>query len=116
MKRCNNCEQVKHTNAFRKNEWVCRKCRSEERHTLRLKTQYDITPAEVARRLKTQEHACAICQEPFVENEQPLVDHDHATGKVRGLLCHHCNTGIGLLRDNPKLLYRAARYLHAGGT
>ena len=116
MKRCNNCEQIKHPNAFRKSEWVCRKCRSEERHEQRLHKQYNITPAEVAQRLEQQAHACAICQDPFEASEQPMVDHDHVTGKVRGLLCHHCNTGIGMMRDNPKLLYRAARYIHAKGT
>ena len=115
MKLCNGpCGLVKHHNAFRKNEWVCRKCRSEQRHAQRLKANYDITPAEVEQRLKQQGHACAICREPF--EDAPMVDHDHKTGNVRGLLCHHCNTGIGLMRDDPKLLYRAAKYIHAGGT
>lgn len=115
MKLCNGpCKTIKHNNAFRDSEWVCRKCRSEQRHTLRLKANYDITPREVDQRLKDQDNACAICQQPF--EDKPMVDHDHKSGKVRGLLCHHCNTGIGLMRDDPKLLYRAARYIHAGGT
>ncbi len=39
------------------------------------------------------------------------IDHDHATGKVRGLLCHNCNVAIGLMKDNTDLLKKAAEYL-----
>lgn len=41
------------------------------------------------------------------------LDHDHASGAVRGLLCSACNTGMGLLGDNPNLLRIAAQYLEA---
>lgn len=52
---------------------------------------------------------CAICGQPFVKT--PQADHDHATGQVRGLLCGNCNSGLGLLQDNPELLRAAANYL-----
>ncbi len=46
------------------------------------------------------------------EQVKPLcVDHNHETGNVRKLLCHHCNRALGLLQDNPHLLARAADYL-----
>lgn len=50
---------------------------------------------------------CAICQEPL----PLLLDHDHQTDRVRGLLCSLCNSGIGFLRDRLDLLQRAAQYL-----
>lgn len=57
-----------------------------------------------------QDDACAICRDPFATT--PHIDHDHETGTVRGLLCANCNTGIGKLKDDPKVLLAAAAYLN----
>lgn len=62
--------------------------------------------------LLTQNNACAICKIDASSDIRALrVDHDHITKKVRGLLCHRCNTGIGLLRENPETLKAAIEYL-----
>lgn len=53
---------------------------------------------------------CSICQKPEC-NIKLAVDHDHETGKVRGLLCKRCNMAIGLLDDDPHVVTRAALYL-----
>jgi hypothetical protein len=50
---------------------------------------------------------CAICG----ATERLRVDHDHATGKVRGILCHHCNVGLGHFKDKIELLEKAKEYL-----
>lgn len=59
--------------------------------------------------IKATTKECVICG-----SDEPLVvDHDHVTGKVRGMLCNHCNRGLGHFRDDPMLLEFAAQYLYA---
>lgn len=62
-----------------------------------------------------QGNVCAVCKEPF--DGYVAVDHDHTTGKVRGLLHRRCNTMVGMARDNYMTLDSAARYVErtAGG-
>jgi hypothetical protein len=63
--------------------------------------------------LATQNGCCAICLDAAGDGGAGLnVDHDHDTGKVRGLLCHHCNIGLGHLRDQ-RVLAAAIAYLEA---
>jgi hypothetical protein len=83
-----------------------------------LKANFGMTPEDYDRILVAQNHVCAICHKPETkfDSRQGVVrrlsvDHDHATGRVRGLLCHHCNNGIGHLREDPKLLRAAIAYL-----
>lgn len=54
---------------------------------------------------------CAICQVQPRLSDALVVDHNHATGETRGLLCSSCNTGIGHLGDHPEILRAALRYL-----
>lgn len=58
--------------------------------------------------LRAQEGECAICHDTMVT---PHTDHNHQTGKVRGLLCPSCNLAIGKLGDDPNVLISAAAYL-----
>ena len=58
--------------------------------------------------LAAQEGRCAICNNPA-----KCVDHDHATGKVRGILCAGCNRALGFMFDKPALLRRGAEYLES---
>lgn len=82
----------------------------------RLFHKFRITQEEYDAILKAQKGKCAICKRPPHDYRKgvllPLsVDHDHKTGKVRGLLCKRCNTAIGLLDDNLTLVKRAVVYL-----
>lgn len=55
-----------------------------------------------------QQAQCAICGMVFGEE---VIDHDHITNKLRGLLCSNCNTGIGMLKDSSELCLKASEYL-----
>lgn len=79
--------------------------------------RYGITQEGYEQMLAAQDHACAICEAPTWQHQKRLhVDHDHATGAVRGLLCSTCNMALGGFRDSPELLGRALQYLTQAGT
>lgn len=68
---------------------------------------YGLEPEDYDRMMTEQEGICAICR-----TRRPTdVDHDHDTGEVRGLLCKHCNRGLGGFQDDPDVLQRAINYL-----
>jgi Recombination endonuclease VII len=73
-----------------------------------LRRFYDMSPEEYQSLLYKQKGCCAICGSLM---DGPRVDHDHQSGKVRGLLCHQCNVVLGLMRENPDRLRNAAEYL-----
>jgi len=76
------------------------------------KRKYGITLSDYNKLLKQQNNRCNICSIHESElNTRLCVDHSHVTGTIRGLLCHNCNRGIGLLQDDYLLLEVAARYL-----
>lgn len=78
-----------------------------------LKRKYDITPEQYDELLVSQNGVCAICARPPADPRGYAmhVDHDHATGTVRGILCGRCNRGIGQFDDDPVVLAAAVDYL-----
>ncbi len=84
-----------------------------------LKSKYGMTPADFDNMLEGQKWLCAICGTLLVINavghrnqkDSACLDHDHATGKVRKILCFRCNLGIGHFGDNIELLKLAIAYL-----
>jgi hypothetical protein len=58
--------------------------------------------------LEIQDTKCEICKEDLL---QPHIDHNHTTGKVRSLICHHCNILIGMSKENINILNNAIQYL-----
>jgi hypothetical protein len=78
------------------------------------KRKYGISPTDYAALLDRQGGLCAICKGSASgrkDSSELCVDHDHTTNQIRGLLCHSCNRGIGMLRDDPDIIQRAADYL-----
>lgn len=76
-------------------------------------TRYGITVEQYAEMLASQGGKCLLCEAREADSlkRRLHVDHDHDTGKVRGLLCSSCNIGIGKFCDNPERLRKAADYL-----
>lgn len=88
------------------------RARNPERVRARDLAKYGLTPAEYDRILATQGGGCACCgSKKNKSGRRMFVDHDHSTGAVRGLLCHHCNAGIGHLGDTLEGVKRAVAYL-----
>lgn len=132
MKTCSKCKQEKPVNLYGKNRkakdglhsW-CKPCLAENAKTperkaskakWKLKARYGITVEQYEHMLNKQEYRCCICGIHNDDLSDSLcVDHDHNTGEVRGLLCRPCNLAIGNMRDNPRLLKKAAEYLEDRG-
>ena len=76
-----------------------------------LKHNYKITLAEYEAMYESQNGKCAICLDELIHRPTPNVDHDHATGKVRGILCPNCNSGLANFKDSLASLHSAIEYL-----
>ena len=128
---CKRCEQHTRPSAMSTGSpHLCKKCRTAatrewaernpsawERHLRKslLKRRYGITIEEADALLEQQHGRCAICgvAEGDSRGFRLHIDHNHATGVVRGILCHLCNSGLGHFRDNPEFLTKAIAYLAA---
>ena len=140
-KKCSCCGEVKSTTEFTKKKnhgkWCfysyCKECGHKKSKKYRidnlekcknltrnsnLRNRYGLTPEDLEKMLRDQDNKCAICgREIFLhgtsvdKNKIAHVDHDHKTGKVRGLLCKTCNTGLGGFMDNTEYLLSAISYL-----
>lgn len=75
-----------------------------------LQHRYGMTTEQYIQRIAQQDGCCCICR---AKTERLVVDHDHKTGTVRGLLCVSCNGLLGLANDNPNVLQAAIEYLGA---
>jgi len=85
---------------------------------LHLKRKYGLTFAEFDKMLTEQNNSCAICSTPVAggKSNRFMVDHDHKTGRVRGLLCKSCNIALGEVKDDLTTLKNMINYLskHTG--
>lgn len=108
---CFRCRQWREINAFRSDRSraggrtaICKPCSSEAATASR----YGMAPADLSNLRDLHRGHCPICIEVHADL---VVDHDHADGHVRGLLCSACNVGLGLFGDDPDLLRAAIHYL-----
>jgi hypothetical protein len=73
--------------------------------------KYGLSKAAFEALLIGQHSVCAICGKANWNIKGPCVDHNHITGQIRGLLCTNCNTALGLLHDDPKIVHAMGNYL-----
>lgn len=108
---CKDCTKVSNSARYYANVEF-RRQRQREIQRVYTAKKFGLTEAELVAMYEAQGHKCAICG---VTEEQHgkyfAIDHCHTTGKVRGLLCMPCNTGLGNFRDDTYLMSKAIQYL-----
>lgn len=78
-----------------------------------IKCKYNLSLSDYFNKLKRQRYKCAICKIKYRYSGRRLsIDHNHTTGKIRGLLCHQCNAGLGNFKDNLNRIKAALNYLY----
>ena len=123
-KQCGKCKETKELSNFGKDKYArygyssnCKLCISNngkgKNKFIALKTKYGITAADYSNLLTAQNYKCCICKISLLSLDKRHIhlDHCHTTGKVRGILCNHCNHGLGNFKDNRELLLNAISYL-----
>jgi hypothetical protein len=119
---CRGCHRLKPAEEFPAlvyGSYWCRECRQQMVHTSTLR-RLGSSAEEYQQLLQQQDGKCAICgtceghRSSRGQTCKLALDHDHASGKARGLLCNNCNRGLGRFRDSLSLLEAAVRYLQGG--
>ena len=121
-KQCTKCHIEKPINEFYKHKQQkdgrqprCKVCyyKPKEQASRNLKSRYGISLEDYDRMLEDQGGCCKVCgtDDPGGGRGRFQVDHNHTTGKVRGLLCIGCNTGLGSFKDSVEVLSKAITYL-----
>ncbi len=107
---CLGCKAKREKSAVQPHSLACRV--ANLKYGLRF---YDLTAEEFVRMYIEQGGRCRICRVKLggMLLRKLNIDHDHTTGKVRGLLCRSCNMGLGNFKDNVELLRNAVGYLEA---
>ena len=130
LKKCSKCKKTypatnkffyRHSNRKDGFDPWCKECKKEYDRILHKIKKFNISKKKYEKMLKEQNNCCLICGRNFEDIYRnlkqnhayytPRIDHDHKTGNVRGILCHHCNTALGSFEENPFILVRAIKYL-----
>lgn len=111
--KCKECKNKQARHYFEQNRVRLLAVKNTRRNNVTRFTQYGITQDEYLQLYKDQDGQCKICG---AQRATLPIDHNHKTGKVRGLLCHSCNFGLGHFQDSVQLLTNAIAYLESGGS
>ena len=129
---CPKCGQEKPSDNFYRYKKACKSCLYANQRKYRnsrpnfhrvhnLKQRYGLSPDEYQSILANQNFTCAICEVEishaleYTAKRSVVVDHNHETGEVRGILCSKCNLVLGHARESTDILYRAIVYLSERG-
>lgn len=107
LKKCPKCGKVLPESMFAPNTDHCRICRRDYDWQYR----YGVSPEQYLEMYQAQEGKCKICGKELPDGEYLCIDHDKATGEVRGLLCNNCNRALGFFHDDVNSLQKAIKYL-----
>jgi hypothetical protein len=115
LKRCSQCKEFLPLDLFPlnkrgvagRNSW-CKSCFATYHKDRKLEQKFNISRSTFEKLVENQQGLCAICHQ---DSDNLCVDHDHATGAVRGLLCISCNFALGFFRDDVAVLQQAISYL-----
>ena len=77
----------------------------------KLKIKWGLTPEQFLDMQIKQKNVCEICKNSFKNSKDTHIDHCHKTGNIRGILCAHCNHGLGKFKDSIDILKSALKYL-----
>jgi hypothetical protein len=88
-----------------------KKERAVKRWTYHVQSKYKLSKTDFETMFNNQNNVCAICKKANWNGKKPFIDHDHKSGKVRGILCHSCNIAMGLLKENPSIMREMINYL-----
>lgn len=117
---CRTCNQFKPIVCFRQDKSKklptfkldCIDCLSHRGYTAKILRDFSLSSDDYKKKYIEQCGKCEVCGEAWKTGDKRLcVDHDHISGKIRGLLCNGCNTGLGGFKDSPNSLARAISYL-----
>lgn len=89
----------------------CRECRGSYRNGIRRGKYRAAISDDHLKSILATTNDCVICGYVFEKESEKMVDHDHKSGKIRGILCNHCNRGLGHFRDDPMLMEFGRIYL-----
>ncbi len=120
--RCRSCFNARRRKHYAKNHSKIRKAANTWRKNnpdkvrkWKLKHEYALSPEDYEQILSAQGYCCAICSRSFLdEKNKPVIDHDHQSEEVRGILCSSCNVGLGFLGDTLPNIEAACKYLSKG--
>lgn len=114
--RCNTCLYKEHRQWTDSNPEKVREYREKDSWTLAKRcARRGITPEQLVDAFERQECACAICHDQ-IKLIDSAIDHNHASGEFRGVLCRQCNRALGMFRDSPTILRSALGYLETNGS